>query len=205
MINLRSSTTLQKILSDRLRGHRRTSWYETAKTPDKVRIDSASSKDSAAWLLALPRTPYLTVEASTFRTMICHRLAADIPGIIQARCRYNTKTPARMDRPQGSPPDGAVSTRQSKIHHPHLSNALVLNYAQMFREAGFLTRIEPQNEFTHIDGSAKRPDLHYRSTISVEAKHVSTSRSPIQRCCTRAPTPSQRQARLQTCNREQQK
>ena len=115
------------------------------------------------------------------------------------------ETPARMDRPEGSPPDGAVSTRQSKIHHPHLGNALVLNYAQMFREAGFLTRIEPQNEFTHIDGSAKRLDLHCKSTISAEAKHVSTSRSPIQRCCTRAPTLSERQARLQTCNREQHK
>jgi len=38
-------------------------------------------------------------------------------------------------------------------------DALVLNYAQMFREAGFLTRTEPRNEFVHIDGSAKRPDL----------------------------------------------
>ena len=29
----------------------------------------------------------------------------------------------------------------------------------MLREAGFLTRTEPQNEFVHIDGTAKRPDL----------------------------------------------
>src|SRR3546814_198091 len=38
-------------------------------------------------------------------------------------------------------------------------DALVLNYAQMLREAGFLTRTEPRNEFIHIDGTAKRPDL----------------------------------------------
>jgi hypothetical protein len=70
------------------------------------------------------------------------------PGHYPSQTQMQHETAARMDRPQGSPPDGAVSTRQPKIHHPHLSNALVLNYAQMFREAGSLTRIEPQNEFT---------------------------------------------------------
>src|SRR3546814_15425653 len=39
------------------------------------------------------------------------------------------------------------------------SGSLVLNCAQMLREAGVLTRTEPQNEFIHIDGTAKRPDL----------------------------------------------
>ena len=38
-------------------------------------------------------------------------------------------------------------------------DVLVLNYAQMLREAGFITRPEPRNEFIHIDASAKRPDL----------------------------------------------
>ena len=38
-------------------------------------------------------------------------------------------------------------------------DGLVHNYAQMFREAGFITRTEPRNEFTHMDDSAKRPDL----------------------------------------------
>src|SRR3546814_1441953 len=38
------------------------------------------------------------------------------------------------------------------------SGSLVLNCAQMLREAGVLTRTEPQNEFIHIDGTAKRPD-----------------------------------------------
>lgn len=67
MIN--SSVNLQKTLSERLSGTRRKIWYEAANTSDKVRIDSASSKDSAAWISALPRTPYLTVEALIFRTM----------------------------------------------------------------------------------------------------------------------------------------
>src|SRR3546814_8080531 len=39
------------------------------------------------------------------------------------------------------------------------SGSLVLNCAQMLREAGVLTRTEPQNEFIHIDGTSKRPDL----------------------------------------------
>ena len=67
MIN--SSVNLQKSLSKRLSGTRRKIWYEAANTSDKVRIDSASSKDSAAWILTLPRTPYLTVEALIFRVM----------------------------------------------------------------------------------------------------------------------------------------
>ena len=40
-----------------------------------------------------------------------------------------------------------------------IHNALVLNYAQMFRDAGLITRTEPRYEFIHTDASAKRPDL----------------------------------------------
>ena len=38
-------------------------------------------------------------------------------------------------------------------------DALVLNYAQMLREAGFQTKIEPRNEFVLTDGTEKRADL----------------------------------------------
>jgi hypothetical protein len=146
----------RKVLSERLSGLRRKSWYETASIPDKVRIDSASSKDSAAWLLALPRTPYLTVEASIFRTMICHRLGADIPGITQVKCRCNTRNRSGWIDSKGIHLM-AQCPRGNQRFNTH--DALVLNYAQMLREAGFLTRMEPRNEFIHIDGTGKRPDL----------------------------------------------
>ena len=48
-------------------------------------------------------------------------------------------------------------------------DALVLNYSQMFREADFITRTEPRNEFIHIDASAKQPDLlvyNFKGTIA---------------------------------------
>ena len=98
MINLKSSTTFQKILSDRLSGHRRKSWYEAAKTPDfRIRYIStaraARTRRHGSW--HSHATPTLTVEATTCRTMICHRLGADIPGIIQARCRCRCNTKRR--------------------------------------------------------------------------------------------------------------
>ena len=38
-------------------------------------------------------------------------------------------------------------------------NSLVLHYSHMFRDAGYITRVEPRFEFTHIHGTALRPDL----------------------------------------------
>src|SRR5690606_30728924 len=74
-------------------------------------------------------------------------------------------------------------------------DALVLNYTQMLREAGFLTRTEPQNEFIHIDGTDTRPD--YMSATSREAEHVSTSQSLTQHFCATATALPRRQVRRQ--------
>ena len=44
--------------------------------------------------------------------------------------------------------------------HPrgHEGNiTIVLNFVQMFQFAGFVTRTRPENEFIHMDASAKRP------------------------------------------------
>ena len=92
MITSKSSQNLQRILSERLSKHRRARWYDAADTPSKVRIDSSSGKDSAAWLLALPRTTSLTVDAFNYRTIMGHRLGTDLPGIHRMKCRCKCST-----------------------------------------------------------------------------------------------------------------
>ena len=64
--------------------------------------------------------------ASLFRTMFCHRLGADIPGLTQSKCRCNSRNRTMSQCPRGN---------QRNITH----DALVL----LFQEAGLITRKEP--------------------------------------------------------------
>src|SRR3546814_772724 len=88
--------------------------------------------------------------------MICHRLGADIPGTSQVKCRCNARNRSGWIDSKGIHLM-AQCRRGNQRFNTH--DALVLSYAQMLREAGYLGRMEPQNEFIHIDGTAICPNL----------------------------------------------
>src|SRR3546814_3011499 len=81
---------------------RRTQWCEAAELKDKARLDSASGKEAAAWVTALPKHYSSKVESRTFRTMVSYRLGLPLPGITHAQCtcRPNGKNRGHID-PEG--------------------------------------------------------------------------------------------------------
>src|SRR3546814_7646244 len=64
---------LQRELSEMYSKFRRTQWREAAELKDKARLDSASGKEAAAWVTALPKHYSSKVEPRTFRTMVSYR------------------------------------------------------------------------------------------------------------------------------------
>src|SRR3546814_12717976 len=70
---------LQRELSEQYNKFRRTQWCEAAELKDKARLDSASGKEAAAWVPALPQHFSSNVEPSTFRTTVSYPLGLPLP------------------------------------------------------------------------------------------------------------------------------
>src|SRR3546814_595026 len=141
---------------------RRTQWCEAAELKDKARLDSVSGKEAAAWVTALPKHYSSKVEPRTFRTMVSYRLRLPLPGITHAQCtcRSNGKNHGHID------PEGYHLTAGCKLggHQIATHDFIVLTYAQMLRQAGFMTQREVRYSFH--DDTNKRPDLIVENYIT---------------------------------------
>ena len=78
-------------------------------------------------------------------------------------------------------------------HTTRCDDALVVNYAQMLREAGFQTKIEPRNEFVLIDGTEKRADLQVYNYKGRKACFDVSVTHPALLPQLKGPTPCRRQ------------
>src|SRR3546814_5361873 len=110
----------------------------------------------SAWVTALPKHYSSKVEPRTFRTMVSYRLGLPLPGITHAQCtcRPNGKKHGHID------PEGYHLTAGCKLGGYQIAthDFIVLTYAQMLRQAGFMTQREVRSSL-HNDPH-KLHDLH---------------------------------------------
>jgi hypothetical protein len=122
----------------------------------KIRLLSCTGKEASAWTTTVPKTEGLAVEPSTFRSMISFRFGANLPGIRAMPCKCLDRGSRGHIDPKGLHLM-ALCKKGNQRFVTH--NGLAHCYVQMLRQAGYITRLEVPNAFSHVANTEKRADF----------------------------------------------
>ena len=117
----------------------------------KLRLDSCSG-EGGAWLSCVPKTPQQRLEPEDFRQRALARLGMDLPMLTQVPCVCRR---ASIDT------KGFHLTAQCPVGNQRFRthDAIAVTWLALFRQAGFLCRMEDPSCFREVQDTNKRADV----------------------------------------------
>ena len=156
---------LQQLFSKSLKKRQLTAFLseleQLADTPDaayhNARYFSCCSPESAAVLLAIPKTPEMTISSPEFQIILLRRLGLALPQILPGSRCYKCKAPLDLLGVQ-------LVNRCKCGGHTHAAHdSFVRETVSMIKSCGLYARHEISNAFRKVDpNDNKRPDLEIR-------------------------------------------
>jgi hypothetical protein len=117
----------------------------------RARLDSCGN-EGGGWVTCVPKTPSQKLSNEDFRQRVFARLGMDLPGLVRMPCVCRA---GQVD------PEGHHLTAQCPVGNQRFRthDALALTWATLFRQAGFLCRMEDPSCFREVEDTNRRADI----------------------------------------------
>lgn len=143
---------LQHRLSEKWSARRHLQLRAALDRHGKLRLDSCSA-EGGAWLSCVPKTPQQRLEPEDFRQRVLARLGMDLPMLTQVPCvcKRGTNIDTKGFHLTAQCP---VGNQRFRTH-----DAIAVTWMALFRQAGFLCRMEDPTCFREVQDTNKRADV----------------------------------------------